>query len=539
MLIARHHAVAAILLATGWTTAAAAAPKGHDDAAARCTALASMPIAEGRVESAALVVEEAVPKPGVPPVPAHCEIRLSLRPTPDSNIAVLVWLPPAAWNGRFQGVGNGGFAGNLNTGDLAIAVRRGYAAVTTDTGHGLVSPTVWAKGHPERIKDYGYRAIHLAAVVGKQVTTGYFGRPPSRAYFSACSNGGRQALMEAERYPDDYDGILAGAPAADFTGLVEASFGSNAVALEKTPIRPTQTLAIAAAVLKQCDALDGVRDGIIANPSVCRFDPEVLHCRAAATAQCLTGEQIAALRKIYQGPTAPDGRTLTPGFSVGGETEVAPSQGWGMWIFSGDKPAIQRGFISGFEEGFMGAPHWSPAGFDPFAAYAAAKARYGAVLDADNPDLSAFARRGGKLIVYHGWSDPAIPPQASIKFVGRVRQAFGAGADGFLRLFMVPGMQHCWMGEAPWAFNPVAAKRPARPETDIAAALEQWVEKGVAPDQVVAYQPVDAMAPLVDSADARIVRTGLICAYPKVARYDGRGDPKRAASYACRAPGRG
>jgi feruloyl esterase len=539
MPISRHLvALAALLLWASWT-AAAAAPGPPGDAAGRCRALAAMPIADGRVEAAQLVPARPVAKPEVPPEPAHCEVRLALHPSPDSNIVVVVWLPPSNWNGRFQGVGNGGFAGNLNTGDLAIAVRRGYAAVTTDTGHGLVSPTTWAKGHPERIKDYGYRAIHLAAVVGKQVTTRYFGSAPRFAYFSACSNGGRQALMEAERYPADYDGILAGAPAADFIGLVEASFGWNAAVLERTPIRPAETPAIAAAVLKQCDALDGVADGVVANPPACRFDPEVLQCQGAETDQCLTGEEIAALRKIYAGPTTPDGRNLTPGFSVGGETEVAPSQGWGMWIFSAaEKPAIQHGFTSGFEEGFMDSPHWSPAGLDPIGAYAAAKARYGPVLDANNPDLTAFVRRGGKLIIYHGWSDPAIPPLATVKFVDQVRAAMGPRTDAFLRLFMVPGMQHCWFGEAPWSFNPLAARTPARPESDISAALQRWVEQGVAPDHVVASQPIHPMAPILDAADLSAVRTGLICAYPKLARYDGKGDPKRADSYACAAPGR-
>jgi feruloyl esterase len=527
---------AALLLGLG-PSAAIAAPKPAGDAAARCHALAAEPLAGGRIETAELVAAKASKTPQAPPEPAHCEVRAVLNPTPDSNIVVLIWLPSAGWNGRFQGVGNGGFAGNLDTGDLAIAVRRGYAAGTTDTGHGLISPVVWAKGHPERIKDYGYRAIHLMSVLGKQLTGRYFGAAPRYAYFSSCSNGGRQALMEAERYPGDYDGIIAGAPAADFIGLVEGSFGWNAAVLARTPIPSAKTPAIAAAVRKQCDAQDGVVDGVIANPPACRFDPQALLCRGAETDGCLTADQIAALRKVYAGPTTPDGRTLTPGFSVGGETEVAPSQGWGMWIFSSpEKPAIQHGFISGFEEGFMGAPGWSPTGFDWLGGYRAAKAKYGRDLDANDPDLSGFARRGGKLIIYHGWSDPAIPPGASVKFVGQVRAAMGPGTDRFLRLFMVPGMQHCWMGEAAWSFNPIAARSPARPDRDLAAALQRWVERGVAPEQVIAAQPVDAMAPLVDAADPRIVRTGLICAYPKIARYDGRGDPKTAASYACVAP---
>lgn len=519
------------------TTAAVAATKPSSDSADRCRALAGAPIAGGRIEAAELVAEKPAANPQAPPAPTHCEVRLALHPSPDSNIVVLVWLPVSNWNGRFQGVGNGGFAGNLNTGDLALAVRRGYAAATTDTGHGLVPPTVWAKGHPERIRDYGYRAIHLMSVMGKQLTARYFGAAPRFAYFSSCSNGGRQALMEAERFPADYNGIVAGAPAADFIGLVEGSFGWNAAVLARTPIPSSKTPAIAAAVLRQCDALDGVRDGVVANPPACRFDPEVLRCKGAETDQCLTEPQIAALRKIYAGPTAPDGRVLTPGFSPGGETEVAPSQGWGMWIFSvPGKPAIQHGFISGFEQGFMGAPGWDPDGFDAFAHYRAAKARYGAVLDADKPDLSAFARRGGKLIIYHGWSDPAIPPRATIKFVGRVRAAMGPQTDRFLRLFMVPGMQHCWFGESPWWFNPIAARTPAEPRRDLAAALQRWVEQGVAPEEIVAAQPRQPMSALLGGPDGSVARTGLICAYPKVARYDGKGDPKSAESYACTAP---
>jgi len=527
------HAAVAGLAFWAAATAAVAATEPSADSTVRCRAVAAVPIANGKIESAD-VVGEKPRNPQAPPQPAHCEVRLVLRPTPDSNIVVLVWLPLADWNGRFQGVGNGGFAGNLNTGDLALAVSRGYAAATTDTGHGLVPPTVWAKGHPERIRDYGYRAIHLMSVVGKQLTARYFGAPPKFAYFSSCSNGGRQALMEAERFPGDYDGIIAGAPAADFIGLVEGSFGWNAAVLARTPIPSAKTPAIAAAVLKQCDALDGVVDGVVADPPACRFDPDVLRCRGSETDQCLTADQIAALRKIYAGPTTRDGRALMLGFSVGGETEVAPSQGWGMWIFSAPgKPAIQQGFVSGFEQGFMGAPTWTAAGFDALAHDRAAKARYGAVLDADNPDLSAFARRGGKLIIYHGWSDPAIPPRASIRFAGQVRATMGAATDGFLRLFMVPGMQHCWFGESPWWFNPIAARTPAQPERDLAAALQRWVETGVAPEQILAEQPRQPMSALLGGPDRGVVRTGLICAYPKVARYDRRGDPKQAASYAC------
>jgi feruloyl esterase len=503
----------------------------------RCRALGSGHLAGGEINRAEFVLEKPADKPPAPPIPAHCEVHISLHPSPDSNITVVVWLPAADWNGRFQGVGNGGFAGNLNTGDLALALRRGYAAATTDTGHGLVSPAVWARGHPEKIVDYAHRGIHLMSVVGKQVTARYFGRPPSYAYFSSCSNGGRQALMEAGRYPADYDGIIAGAPAADFTGLVVGSFGWNAAVLDRAPISPAKTPAIAAAVLKQCDGLDGVADGVIGDPQVCRFDPEELRCTGAETDRCLQPEQLAALRQVYQGPTTPDGKILTPGFSPGGETEVAPSQGWGMWIFSSpSKAAIQHGFISGFEEGFMNSPGWRPGAFDTLAAYRAAKQRYGAILDANTPDLSAFARRGGKLIIYHGWSDPAVPPMATVKFVGQIHAAMGSESDQFLRLFMVPGMQHCWFGESPWSFNPLAARTPARPERDMAAALQRWVEAGVPPDHIVAAQPLEPMAPILGAPDHATVRTGLLCAYPKVARHDGSGDPKSAASYSCAAP---
>ncbi len=456
-------------------------------------------------------------------LPAFCRVQGVLHPTSDSHIAFEAWLPAEGWNGRFQGVGNGGFAGSIGYAGLAAAVQGGYAVASTDTGHGPgATDASWAKGHPEKVVDFGWRAVHLTAVAGKTLTEAFYGSAPRHAYFTSCSNGGRQGLMEAQRFPGDYDGIIAGAPAYNWTGLF-TGFVWNAQALSRpgATILAAKTPAIAAAVLADCDRLDGAADGLVSDPSQCRFNPDKLRCADKETDACLTAPQIAALRAIYQGPRTSKGQQIYFGFPPGGETAPG-SAGWDLWIF-GPAPgaSIQNAFGSSFVKSVVGAPDgWTPAGFDFDRDVAPLKARTAATFNATDPDLSRFAARGGKLILFHGWSDAAIPAPGTIAYRDQVVRRMGAGkADGFMRLFLAPGMHHCGGGAGPSDFDQGGVPSPGRdPSTSLAAALEVWVEQGHAPEQVIARQPD---------------RTGLLCAYPKHATLTPGGDPSRAESYHC------
>ena len=472
-------------------------------------------------------------------LPAHCRVQGVLKPTPDSEIAFEVWLPAEGWNGRFQGVGNGGFAGAIGYSGLIDGVQRGYAVASTDTGHRAGGTDAqWAFGHPEKLADFGWRAIHLTAVVGKQLTAAFYGQAPRHAYFASCSNGGRQGLMEAQRFPDDYDGIIAGAPAYDWSGLfLDFLWNVKALSAPGAAIPAAKTPAIAAAVLASCDKLDGIQDGLVSDPRRCRFDPETLRCRSDDSSTCLTGPQIAALRAIYKGPHTSSGRQLYVGFPPGGET--APGfPNWDAWIFGGPNGSVENAFMSNFMKYAVGKGQaWSVASFDFDRDVAGMKTAMSPVLDATDPDLTRFARRGGKLILYHGWSDGGIPAEGTIAYYDRVSQVMGpAKARGFTRLFMVPGMHHCGGGTGPSDFGGRSAPvLPRNPATDLSAAIEAWVEEGRAPEQVVARQ---VSGPPGAPPSPGPVRTGLICAYPNVAVLKPGGAVNDAASYQCALPRR-
>jgi feruloyl esterase len=463
-------------------------------------------------------------------LPAFCRVQGVLHPAPDSQIAFEAWLPAGGWNGRFQGVGNGGFAGSIGYSGLAAAVQGGYAAASTDTGHHPGGTDAsWARGRPETVTDFGWRAVHLTAVTGKSLAAAFYGAAPRHSYFTSCSNGGRQGLMEAQRFPDDYDGIIAGAPAYNWTGLF-TGFVWNAQALSRpgAMIRAAKTPAIAAAVLADCDALDGVKDGLVSDPRRCTFDPERLRCADKETDACLTGPEIAALRAIYQGPRTSNGRQIYFGFLPGGETAPG-SPGWDAWIFGAAPGAsVQGAFASNFVKYVVGAPDgWTPAAFDFDRDFDQLAAKTASTFDAKDPDLSRFAARGGKLILFHGWSDAAIPAQGTIYYRDEVVRRMGAAKAGsFMRLFLAPGMHHCGGGTGPSDFDQGGTPSPGRdPSNSLAAALEAWVEQGRAPEQVVARQPAPGDRP---------ARTGLLCAYPARAALRPGADPMRAESYSCR-----
>jgi hypothetical protein len=517
--------------------------------AATCESLKSTALPDTTIESSVTVPAGSFKDPAVPwalpaKLPEHCRVIGTIKPTADSNIRFEVWLPTANWNGKLQGAGNGGFAGSITYhGGLVEAVQRGYAGASTDTGHAAADNenVQWAKGHPEKLIDYGHRAIHLMTVNAKAVIKAYYGEAPKRSYFASCSNGGRQALMTAQRYPEDYDGIIAGAPANDWTGLMLGFLWNSQVLLKPDAyVTADHAAALEAEVNTQCDVLDGVKDQIVGAPQSCKFQPEKLRCTDKPSKWCLTDPQIGALQSIYQGPRTSSGTQLFPGFTPGAEAATAAGLNWAGWIFG---PAPAGGTQGRFATNFMrsvvtGDDNWQPGRFDFDRDAQPMIERFGPILNATDPDLSRFASRGGKLILFHGWADAAVPPLNTINYFNSVGTKMGPQRDQFARLFMVPGMQHCLAGPGPSVFGGItAAVQPANPSGDLSAALEQWVEKGVAPETIRAVRPKNLLLALYDPTQGGVDRSALLCAYPKQAKLKG-GDQNDAASYTCEIPGK-
>jgi feruloyl esterase len=476
------------------------------------------------------------------PVPAHCDVRGVARPSSDSEIKFAVWLPADGWNGKYRQEGNGGWAGAIPLQSMIEPLRRGYAVAATDDGHeGSFAPNAsWAIGHPEKLVDFGYRAVHETREQANAIVRAFYGRDAVRAYFMGCSDGGREALMEAQRYADDFDGIIAGAPANNWSRLMTQAIWNEQALLNNpaSSIPPAKQVVIQKAALAACDALDGVKDGLIENPRICRFDPGVLTCKGADGADCLTAPQVEAVRKLYAGPKNPrTGEQIFPGYPAGTE---AIAGGWALWI----APATpSNGIIFMFGNSYYGQatfenPTWDfrTLNFDSDVAFGDAK--LGAVLNSTNPDMRSFRARGGKLIQYHGWGDPAIAPASSIEYYENVRSFLARFPDGrgessrpvedFYRLFMVPGMAHCGGGAGPNSFGNGPVAPGAGPERDVFAALERWVETGVAPDRLIGSGTV--------SDDATRPMTRPLCPYPQVATYNGSGDANDASSFACTVP---
>lgn len=469
----------------------------------------------------------------IPKLPAFCRVTGVIKPSSDSDIRFEVWMPSEHWNGKFQGVGNGGFAGSINYGGMALAVAHGYATASTDTGHlGATPGAAWALGHPEKIVDFGYRAIHETAIQAKAIIHAFYGENTKRSYFSSCSNGGRQALMEAQRFPEDYDGIIAGAPANFWTHLLtQAMWDVQATMQDPASYIPASKMpAIGSAVLAACAVLDGVKDGVLDDPRKCHFNPETLLCKTGEADTCLTEPQIVALKKIYAGPRDSKGNQIMPGFSPGGE---AGAGGWGLWI-SG--PAPGKGLQYAFGTQFFGDmvydnASWDFHTFDIDRGLKEAEDKFAPILNATDANLHRFSARGGKLIMYHGWSDAAIPPVNAINYYQSVVAKMGAKkAEPFLRLYMVPGMQHCGGGPGPNVFGQGSAALND-PLHDMDASLERWVESGVAPDQIIATKYKSGADP-----SSGVARTRPLCAYPKEAQWIGTGSTDDAANFTCVEP---
>jgi hypothetical protein len=462
-------------------------------------------------------------------LPAFCRVVAEAKPTADSDIKIEVWLPVSGWNGKLQGIGNGGFAGLIDYVQLSTSMSKGYAVTATDTGHtGSPVDAGWAMGHPEKVVDFGHRGIHEMTRVAKEAVHAFYGKNPQRSYFAGCSDGGREALMEAQRYPEDYDGILAGAPANNWTALLAtAAYDTQALTVDPASfIPPAKIATISAAVNAACDQLDGVHDGILNDPRQCHFDPATIQCKAEDSDKCLTAAQVTALKKLYEGTLDSKGHVVYPGYLPGAEEGEG---GWGLWI-TGPAPAksLMAFFGNGFFSGFVyEKADWDYRTFHVDAELKAANEKTAQALNATDPDLKSFQARGGKLILYHGWNDPAITALNTVNYHDSVIAKMGQkDVDSFARLYMVPGMQHCSGGPGPDSFGAVGDLKFDDPPRSMDASLEQWVEKGTAPSTIIASKYVGE-----DKVHPKMTRP--LCAYPQSAKYKGSGDTADAANFVC------
>jgi hypothetical protein len=505
-----------------------------------CTHLRNLDLPQITITAARIEPAGPVKNPQGPALdaPARCIVQAISHPTSDSNITIEVWLPTQGWNHRYQQIGNAGWAGVIQTVALADATQRGYAAASTDDGHQGGRDASFVVGHPEKLVDFGYRALRETAVTAKAVIAAFYGQKAAHSYFNGCSDGGREALVEAQRFPEDFDGIIAGAPANNWSGLSTGHVW-DMEALTSTPgsaISPAKLPAIHAAVLAACDAKDGLRDGLISDPRACHFNPAVLTCKGADGPECLTKPQVQALAKIYAGPRNPvTGAQEFPGYEPGTETAL---NSWPGWIIA-DVPehTIQYGFgMTYYKDAVFEGTPWSLQTMDFDKDFSLGEQKVGVVVSATSPDLRSFRDHGGKLIQYHGWGDAAIAPVSSIDYYDRVgdflkkypdpRSAKRQLESDFYRLFMVPGFGHCFGGVGPISFGQlgaVTAEGRGDPERDILAALVQWVESGIAPERLIGVGQG-----LIDPSK-QLSRP--FYPYPAVTRYRGQGDPNDAASF--------
>lgn len=497
--------------------------------AVACESLADQRLPTTTITAAQAVTTGSLTPPGstnaITNLPPFCRVAGVIAPTNESQILFEVWLPLQNWNGKFAGVGNGGWAGTISFGALSEQLRRGYATASTNTGHEAapgVNAARFAFEKPEQLIDFAYRSQHETAVKAKALTRAFYGKSPERSYFVGCSSGGYQGLMEAQRFPTDYDGIVSGMPANNWTRLMAGDLdGILAVSRDPESHLPPSALGLLhRAVLAACDRTDGVADGVLEDPRRCRFDPAALTCEAnQAPGTCLTPAQVEAARRVYRGLKDPTtGARLYPGLAPGSEP---------FWPHR--DPANPFPIpIAHYKWLVFADPNWDwktfqftdPAGYQAFLN---AEARFAPILNATNPDLREFRQRGGKLLQYHGWNDQLIAPQNSIDYYESVLSFSGSGrqdrtaalrdVQSFYRLYMAPGAAHCGGGSGPNAF-------------DMQAALEQWVERGIAPGEIVATRSINGV----------VDRLRPLCPYPKIASYKGAGDTNDAANFVCRDP---
>jgi feruloyl esterase len=473
---------------------------------------------DGIVSIAARVVA------ATPDTPQHCRVLGTIAP----EVAFEINLPDR-WNQRFYMTGNGGLAGDaLDTptnADRAGALSNGFVHARTNTGHDARKEPSgsFVMSNPQKAIDYAYRAVHVTADTAKKIAADYYAKPITFAYWNSCSNGGRQGLLEAQRFPDDFDGIVANAPWVDQTGFMVGAMW-NQKAASQAPVPASKLPLLAEKVMAKCDEIDGLKDGLIDDPRRCSFDPvrDVPACQAGADAPtCLTAAEAATIKKIYDGPSS-NGKPFFPGYMPGSEQPVAGANGvaaspWIGTILPAQASAKPADF--NLAEGIMKylvlnppQPDYDTMTFD-YDKDTARLARWSKLADAKDPDLGKFRKSGGKLIMTYGWADQILQPLMGVRYYESVAAKHGRSTPDFVRLFMVPGMTHCGGGNGP-------------DRNDAVTAVIDWVEKGKAPDQIIASKV----------ADGQTVRTRPLCPYPQVARYKGQGSIDDASNFTCVAP---
>jgi len=470
-----------------------------------CAGLRTLTLKDAEVTRAQVVDAGTLALPGRQPfadLGTFCRVAATLRPSSDSDIRIEVWLPQEQWNDKLQAVGNGAWSGSIPQAAMAEALRRGYAAASTDTGHTGGSAS-FALGHPEKLIDFAWRSEHEMTIAAKAIIAAFYGRAPKLSYWTGCSAGGRQALKEAQMFPADYDGIVAGSPGLDWSARsAQAVRVAHALKDPEARLSPAALEVLHDAVLAACDATDGLKDGLVSDPSRCRFDPVTVQCQAAATARCLTPAQVASARAVYAASVNAATRREMPGLAPGSE------RGWTDlgWSASARSTGQDHFRFIVFQD-----PGWTVDRFDPERDTFRVDEGESRLPNADDPSLEPFFQRHGKLLQYHGWSDPQISPFSSVAYYQRVLDRFGADrVKASYRLFMAPGMAHCGGGDGPNQF-------------DALAALERWVELGQPPDSLIASH----------RSDGHVDRTRPLCPYPLVAVHDGHGRVDDAASFAC------
>ncbi|MEN5364142.1 tannase/feruloyl esterase family alpha/beta hydrolase [Brevundimonas intermedia] len=507
-------APAAAAASTAAIAKASVAPAPMSGNPERCAALSGQTIGGATVTSVAYVETGQPISPfNVPSRATFCQVLLTIEPVAKSSIDMVVWLP-TTWNSKIIAEGGGGFDGGLHGAVLTLSgpAAKGYAAIATNAGHDASGRADWAAGQPERIVDWGYRANHLASVVGKAVSQEYYAAPAVNAFFHGCSTGGRDALMMAQRYPDDYDAIVVGAPATRYTAIM-AAFASYSQTVGPTPDLSTKFPALRERVLARCDEDDGVKDGLISRPTECRFDPAEMACDSQVSAECLTAEEVAAVRTLYRGVYTPDGRQIMAGLTPGSEYE------WKAWVTA--TTALSASMATDFYRNFVYEDkEWSLNGFQILRDYPAGQSRIGAVIDADETDLRPFLSKGGKLLFYQGWDDAAIPPGETIEYFEQAQANSGPAARDGLRLFMLPGVAHCNGGKGP-------------DSVDYLGAIDAWHSTNTAPERLIASKLDNPVARLTGQP-ANVIRTRPLCAWPRHAEYDGSGSTDEEENFVCR-----
>ena len=497
---------------------AASAPAWADGTP--CEGLAKLNLPHTEITSATLIAKGAFTAPSggggggaaaaaklYATLPAFCRVQITSRPTSDSDIKIEIWLPAEAWNGRLQALGNGGYESNISYSGLAQTIQTGYAGVANNTGHVQADIETFAIGHPEKLKDWGYRASHEATVAAKQIIAAHYGSGPKYSYYNGCSTGGRQGWVDAEYYPTDYDGLVVGDPSNPMTSQQAGHLWEHlATNKDEASMIPREKFTmIHNTVMDECDALDGLKDGLIADPRQCKFNIDSLLCKNGDAADCLTAPQLEALKKIVAGPKNPrTGEQITPGVPLG-----IPIQG------IVDKNLDQSSWAT-FRFLFQD-PNWDYHNIDWDKDIVRAEELGKNVTDATDPSrLKQLFDHGGKMLLYHGWNDSAVSPLVGIQLYDQAVAANGGLSKTYndMRLFMLPGMNHCGGGEGPNTFDKMGT-------------LADWVEKGKAPDQIIASHA---------DATGKVDRTRPLCPYPQVAKYKGSGSIDEAQNFECAKP---